>query len=150
MVTYDLTTGEIIEEPDQQVAEVTSQFSEAGIDYVCDDEITFPRSETPDFLYDLVPDLDERSQIKLAVEDSPEQIWLTEIEEGEFTMTFFIPLSWKKAGRRFGFGLEEYQDSLEEIAEGLRSHYRQQSDDKSRIVGHHSMKNLNHLLNRRD
>lgn len=103
MVTFDLETGEIISGSlDHDEDELQPPFRDDGVDYVFEDEILFPRSETPDFLYQLLPDLDELRRATIRFGEGREQIRITEMEEGILGMGF----SSRSSGEKRGVGLE--------------------------------------------
>lgn len=150
MVTIDLETGQIIKGSFTQRDENEPEFREDGIDYVLDGEVTFPRSETPDFLYEVVPGIDELSQFKITVKDSLKKIWLSEIHEGELTMAIFTPLSSKTAGGSSGPEVDTHQEALKKIAKDLRTYHRQEPKRSTMISEPDHLRNLNHLLNRQN
>ena len=134
-------------DPSGQDDEIQPAFSEDGIDYFCEEEITVPRSETPDFIYEIIPHIDEISHTKISVKEHSEQLWLNEFNEGELTIAFFIPVSWKKSNKQFGSGLKNDRETLEKIAKGLNTLCQGQSGRSSIYTETDSSRNLNHLLN---
>lgn len=147
MVTFEIDTGENHEDTFGQNEEITPTFSEDGIDYICEEEITVPRAETPDFIYEIVPHIDEISHAKITVKEHSEQLWLNEFRDGELTIAFFIPMSWKESGKQFGSGLKCDQETLEKIAEGMGALHQKQSRRSTIYTEPTSKRNLNRLLN---
>jgi hypothetical protein len=148
VVTFQLETSNTGGDKCREKTESLPEFSEDGIDYYCEEEITIPRSETPDFIYEIVPHIDEITHIKIIVGEHSEQLWINEFEEGKLTIAFFVPESWKESGKQFGSGLRQDQSTLQMIAEGLDTLCQGQSERSTIYTDPGSSRNLNHILNK--
>ena len=146
MVTIDLSIGaDENSQPNDDKYSVA--FSDDGMDYVEENEISVARSDIPDWIYEIIPHIDYISHAEITLSENSEQLWVHEWEEGEIIITLFIPKSIKNSDNQYGSKPSD-QNNLDSIAEKLAPLIQERSDRLPVGTEQHKSRNLNYLINK--
>lgn len=151
MVTFDLDPDpEDIENNDPINSTYGRAFEEDGVCYLEVYDICYSRSETPDWIYQIFPHIDQISHAEITLSKNLEQLWVHEFEweeERDIHVALFIPESLKEEDNRYGTESVE-KDGIHRIAELLTPLVEERIDTPPVGTEKFNRVNLNHLINK--
>lgn len=145
MVTFHINNSEG-DDISEEISSDGPSFSDGGIDYFCESEMTVSRSNIPEFVYEIFPHIDQISHAEITLSKDSEKLWVHEWVDGEVIITLFIPRSVKEADNQFGCELEDNQEETNDVAKKIAPLIRERSDRSPFDGKHPESKNLNHLI----
>lgn len=132
----------------EEIGHYAKAFEEDGETYLEVYGVCYPRSETPDWIYEIFPHIDYISHAEITLSENSEQLWIHDWdEEGYLHVSMYIPESLKESDERYSSESLE-KDGLDALAEVLAPLVEEKADRPP--VGNEKIphRNLNYLINK--